>query len=76
MFPPRFQPFLFAFFMSGMMSFLIIGISTLRLMGFVDGFFGLWISGWLSAWVVAYPIVLFVAPLARKITMRLVRQPV
>lgn len=75
MFAPRFQPYLFGLIMSGMMSLIIIGISTARLSGLNEAFIATWLSGWLSAWAVAFPVVLFVAPAARKLTEKLIRQP-
>jgi hypothetical protein len=38
------------------------------------GFAGLWTSAWLTAWLVAFPVVLLVAPLARKAVERLTTQ--
>ena len=70
--PARFAPLAFGFVLSGLMSLLISGIATLRAAGLVDGFAGLWASAWLSSWVVAFPTVLIVAPLARRLVARLV----
>lgn len=69
----RYAPFLFALLLSGFMSLMVSGISTLRATGPVPGFFGLWISAWLAAWLFAFPAVLLVTPLARRAVERLVR---
>ncbi|HMN85919.1 MAG TPA: DUF2798 domain-containing protein [Bauldia sp.] len=53
--------------MSAMMSFLVSGIAPVRNAGIVDGFFGLWIGAWLPSWFIAFPVVLFVAPVARRV---------
>ncbi len=70
---PRYAPVLFGFFLSGFMSFLVSGIATLRALGPIPGFFGDWIAAWLPAWAVAFPSVLVVAPIARRLVARLVR---
>ena len=73
MIPSRFAPFLFGFILSGLMSFVVSGISTFRNAGLIDGYLGLWIGAWLPSWLFAFPIVLVVAPLARRIVGGLVR---
>ncbi|MFG3695756.1 DUF2798 domain-containing protein [Stutzerimonas stutzeri] len=69
----RYAPLLFALLLSGFMSLMVSGISTLRATGPVPGFFELWISAWLAAWLFAFPAVLVVTPLARRAVERLVR---
>lgn len=71
MFSPRFAPFLFGFFLSCMMSFIISGVATMRTVGFVPALPGYWANAWLSSWVVAFPSVLVVGPFARRIVARL-----
>lgn len=73
MIPARFASVLFGFLLSAMMSFLISGIAVLRTTGVVEGFFGVWILSWLSSWAVAFPIVLVLAPLTRKLVAKLVK---
>ena len=72
MFPTKFAPILFGLILSGLMSLLVSGISTWRAVGLADGFAGLWIGAWLTAWLVAFPVVLVVAPLARRAVSLLV----
>lgn len=72
MFPKRFAPALFGLMLSGLMSLLVSGISTYRAVGFGEGYAGLWAGAWLTAWIVAFPVVLVVAPLARRTVARLV----
>lgn len=71
MIPRRFEPFVFGFVLSGLMSFVVSGIATLRLTGLAQDFPGLWLGAWLTAWVFAFPVVLFVAPVARRIVSRM-----
>lgn len=73
MIPARFSPILFGFILSGLMSFMVSGIATLRAIGVIEGFFGLWIAGWLPSWAIAFPAVLVVAPITRRLVARLVR---
>ncbi len=73
MIPARYSHILFGFILSGLMSFIVSGIATLRAFGAIDGFGGLWISAWMPGWLVAFPTVLLVAPLTRRIVARLVR---
>ena len=72
---PRFAPVLFGLLLSGLMSLVVSGIATLRAIGPVDGFAGLWMSAWISSWLVAFPTVLVVAPIVRRLVARIVRQP-
>lgn len=60
------EPIVFGFILSGLMSCLISGIATLRALGPVAGFMGLWLQAWLTSWAVAFPSVLLAAPLARR----------
>lgn len=72
MIPRKFAPVVFGFILSGLMSLLVSGISTWRAVGVVPEFGSLWAGAWLTAWLFAFPIVLVVAPLARRIVERVV----
>lgn len=74
MIPARFAPILFGFILSGLMSLLVSGISTALAVPIDADFPGIWISGWLPSWAVAFPAVLVVAPITRRIVARLVRK--
>lgn len=71
--PARFAPVLFGFVLSALMSFVVSGIATFRNAGLVDGFFNLWVGAWLPSWLVAFPVVLVVAPIARRLVGSLVK---
>jgi hypothetical protein len=71
MIPARFAPLLFGFILSGMMSLVVSGLSTLRALGPTPDFMARWMGAWIVAWLVAFPIALGVAPLARRIVRRL-----
>ena len=70
--PKRYAPYLFGLLLSGMMSFIVAGIATLRALGFVDGLLYNWITAWLGSWAAAFPAVLVVAPLVRRIVAAVV----
>ncbi|WP_341919861.1 DUF2798 domain-containing protein [Polaromonas sp. YR568] len=71
MIPRKFEPLLFGFFLSGLMSLLVAGIATLRAAGVGSGFVSLWLTSWLTAWLFAFPAVLVVSPLARRLVRSL-----
>lgn len=73
--PPRFAPILFGFVLSALMSFIVSGIATVRNAGLVDGFLNLWINAWIPSWIIAFPTVLIVAPMARRLVGMLVKAP-
>jgi hypothetical protein len=73
MISPRFAPVVFGFVLSALMSFIVSGIATLRTAGWTDDFISLWLGAWLPSWLVAFPVVLVVAPLARRAVSKLVR---
>lgn len=68
---PRFAPYLFGFFLSGFMSFMVSGLSTLRALGLADHFVAIWIGNWLISWAISFPVVLVVAPVVRRIVTTL-----
>jgi len=74
MIPKKFAPALFAVILSGNMSLLVSGISTYYAAGLIHNFAGLWVRSWLMAWGLAFPIVLVVAPLARRLVGLLVEK--
>ncbi|MGB0661452.1 MAG: DUF2798 domain-containing protein [Mangrovicoccus sp.] len=75
MIPPKYAPVLFGLILSGMMSCLVSGISTIRAVGLSPDFLMLWGQNWLFSWAVAFPIVLIVAPITRRLVALLVAQP-
>ncbi|WP_300011199.1 DUF2798 domain-containing protein [uncultured Roseobacter sp.] len=74
MIPARYQHVLFGLILSGLMSFIVSGIASVRTVGWIDGFVALWMTNWLPSWAVAFPTVLVVAPITRRLVARLVRQ--
>lgn len=73
MFPARFAPVLFGLILSGLMSCMVSGISTLRAVGLAEGFSAKWMTSWGISWAIAFPVVLVVAPITRRIVAALTR---
>jgi TRAP-type C4-dicarboxylate transport system permease small subunit len=61
------QKLLFLLILSGMMSFIVSGISTFKAVGLNHHFVSLWLSAWIIAWILAFPSVLICAPIAQKL---------
>ena len=75
MLPARLAPILFGFLLSGLMSLILSGFATWRAVGVAPGFPGLWGSSWIGSWLIAFPTVLVVAPLARRLVARMTVPP-
>jgi hypothetical protein len=75
MFPARFAPILFGFLLSGMMSCIVSGLSTFRALGLGPDFAMLWMGNWAVSWATAFPVVLIVAPITRRLVARLTTKP-
>lgn len=73
MIPRKYSPLLFALILSGVMSLLVSGLSTLRATGLIPGFASLWLGAWLTAWLLALPLVLLISPLTQRVVEWLVR---
>jgi hypothetical protein len=56
-------PFVLSIFMSAIVSF----IATLRAVGFSDSLFMQWLGAWGLSWLIAFPTLLVVMPVVRKI---------
>ena len=74
-FPARAAPFVQGFFLSLIMTCIVSGISTLWALGATREFLSRWPVAWGISWLIAFPTVLVVMPLVRRITQRLVAQP-
>jgi hypothetical protein len=73
MIPARFAPVVFGLILSGLMSLIVSGIATFRTVGPEAQFLGLWFGAWLASWLVAFPTVLVIAPMTRRLMAKLVR---
>ncbi|MCX7565729.1 DUF2798 domain-containing protein [Sulfitobacter sp. F26169L] len=75
MIPARFAPVLFGFILSGLMSCMVSAIATFRVIDAGDTFVSAWMASWIFSWAVAFPTVLLVAPVTRRIVARIVAAP-
>ena len=75
MIPARYAPVLFGFILSGLMSCIVSGISTLRAIGPGAEMIAPWMTSWGFSWAVAFPVILFMAPITRKLVAGFVRTP-
>jgi hypothetical protein len=64
----------FSLVMGSMMVFLMTFVITLVNVGWIDGFVALWGKAFVIAYIVAVPLIYFIAPLARRLTARLLGQ--
>ncbi|MGF7411126.1 DUF2798 domain-containing protein [Providencia alcalifaciens] len=72
--PMRALFFLVPFFLSLVMSGIVSLISTIRALGFTSEIYAPWMSSWGLSWMIAFPAVLFILPIARRISLLLVKQ--
>lgn len=66
----------FSLVMGAMMVFIMTFVITSVNVGFGPNFVGMWMKAFAVAYVVAVPVIFFVAPLARKMTGRILNMPV
>ncbi|MFW1800536.1 DUF2798 domain-containing protein [Acinetobacter nematophilus] len=71
--PNRYASIVLPFFLSIIMTFIVSCISTLRSMGFNNFSAHTWISAWGISWLIAFPVLLLVLPIVRKITTLIVQ---
>lgn len=71
MIPARFASVLFSFILSLLMSCLVSGIATYNAIGLSEVFVVSWIMAWLKSWLVAFPAILVIAPMTRKLVGKL-----
>jgi membrane protein implicated in regulation of membrane protease activity len=69
----RYAPLLFALILSGVMTLLVSGLSTWRAVGLAQAFAQLWLGAWLTSWSIAFPLVLVIAPLTRRLVEKLAK---
>ncbi len=73
MIPKKYEFLLFALLMSGFMSFLMSGVISFINVGLVDNFLHIWGSSFVMAYMVAFPSVVLVVPMVRKLVSKLIK---
>ncbi|WP_371414433.1 DUF2798 domain-containing protein [Acidovorax sp. 1608163] len=61
--------------LSVLMTCVVSLISTLKSIGWGTTFFNVWPGAWMLSWLVAFPVLLLVLPIVRKLTAAVVRTP-
>jgi hypothetical protein len=73
--PARFTLPVTGFILSGIMTIVISGISTLLALGPKPEFLARWPIAWITSWIIAFPTVLVVLPMVRRLVARIVAPP-
>lgn len=73
--PARYAAVVMPFLLSIVMTSVISLVSTVRGVGWVPGLVSLWLGSWGISWMIAFPTLLAVLPLVRKLTGLLVEAP-
>lgn len=73
--PARYAAIVMPLVLSVMMTFVISGVSTLLSLGPTPAFVATWPSAWAVSWLVAFPTLLLVLPLVRRIVALVVEHP-
>lgn len=70
--PARYAAVVTPFFLSLIMTCVVALISTLHGVGLADGLVRTWLGAWGLSWLIAFPVLLFVLPLVRRLTAMVV----
>jgi len=71
--PSRYTAIVLPFLLSIIMTFVVSMVSTLRSLGLEEFSLYVWMSAWVISWLIAFPTLLLVLPVVRKITAILVQ---
>lgn len=66
--PGKWALIIIPFILSCLMSGIISMINLLRTVGWNDDFVELWLHNWMLSWMFAFPIVLLLLPVVRRLT--------
>ncbi len=73
--PARYTAIVMPLALSILMTFVVSGISTLTGLGLSADFIAKWLEAWLLSWLVAFPTLIFVLPVVRRLVGMLVEPP-
>lgn len=74
MIPEKFTPLVFSFFMALLMSCFMSLVITVFNVGFIDGLVYVWLKAWCFAFFVAFPTVVVVSPVVRKLVALVIKK--
>ncbi len=70
--PARWAPLVAPLLLSLLMTFVVSGIATWRGIGLRSDFVSVWMGAWALSWLVAFPTLLVVQPVVRRLTAAIV----
>jgi hypothetical protein len=73
--PARYATLVMPLVLSVLMTFIVSAISTLKGLGLSPAFLRTWLAAWGLSWLVAFPTLLAVLPLVRRIVTLVVETP-
>jgi hypothetical protein len=73
--PARYAGIVMPFLLSIFMSCIVAGISTVKSVGLASDLFQLWMGAWGVSWLAAFPSLLVVLPVVRRIVAATVQSP-
>jgi hypothetical protein len=73
--PARYAGIVMPLLLSIFMSCIVAGISTVKSVGLASGLLQMWMAAWGVSWLVAFPSLLVVLPLVRRIVAATVQSP-
>ena len=73
--PARYGAVVMPFILSVMMTFVVSGISTVKALGVTGELLRIWPASWALSWLVAFPTLLFILPLVRRLVALVVAPP-
>ena len=73
--PAHYTSIVTPFVLSVIMTFTVSAVSTLKSLGFSPEFTSTWPKAWGLSWLVAFPTLLLVLPLVRRIVRLIVEHP-
>ncbi|WP_089174461.1 DUF2798 domain-containing protein [Bosea sp. AS-1] len=73
--PARYGAVVMPFILSVMMTFVVSGISTVKALGLNGELLRIWPVSWALSWLVAFPTLILILPLVRRLVALLVAPP-
>lgn len=70
--PKRYAAFVMPLFLSILMTCIVSAVSTVRSLGFTNDALHAWPGAWLLSWLIAFPCLLLVLPLVRRLVAMVV----
>jgi hypothetical protein len=73
--PARYAGIVMPLILSILMAGIVSCVATLTSLGTTPDFVGHWLRAWLASWLIAFPTLLFVLPIVRRIVALVVEPP-